>query len=121
MKVRYRTVWPVLILVLAPIIVLAGIFNPSLIQLVIGVLFILFGILALVRECFEFDPATQTLAVKPLIGPARQFGGTQGGRLEVEAGRIVWVRPDGRRKNVPVHRFQVNGAEWDAVLDRIAA
>lgn len=127
MRVNYSPVSGVLMIVL-------GVANAALaglnlmmgqdtlaIWFVVGPIFVLLGILNLVRPYFEFDPATRTVVIKALIGPVvRRFGGVNGDWLVVENGRIVCVRRDGRRKNVPVHRFFAKKDEWQTVLAWVA-
>jgi hypothetical protein len=121
MKVRYRVGWGVVFLVIGGIELILGVLALGEVQLVLGVVFIVFGVLSMTRPYFEWDSATKTIAVKALVGPwARRFGGAEGGRLEPEADRIVWVRADGSRKKIPVRRFYANRDEWNAVLRQIA-
>jgi hypothetical protein len=119
MKVRYKTVWSVIPLVLAAWGLYYAITGWGVAMFVITFVLMMTGILSLLHECFAFDPATKTITVKPLVGPARRFGGTQGGRLEVAGSRIIWVRPDGKRRLVPVFRYQLNRADWDAVVAQL--
>ncbi len=99
-----------------------GTLTTGTVPLGLGVVFIMLGSLTMFRPYFEFDPVTRTITVKALIGPvARRFGGAAGGRLELAANRIVWVRPDGSRKKVPVRRYAANSDEWHAVLAQLGA
>jgi hypothetical protein len=108
-------------LAIGAIELILGILTLGEVQLVLGAVFIVFGVLSMTRPYFVWESATRTIAVKALVGPrARRFGGVEGGRLETEADRIVWVRADGSRKKVPVRRSYANRDEWNVVLRQIA-
>lgn len=125
MKVGYHPVWPGLSLavgganLILAVIQLGNDSTPY--SIVLGPLFVLIGVLQLVRPYFEYDPASRTLVVKALLGPMkRAFGGAQGDQLGVEGKRIVRITPADKQYKVPVQRFMSKSAEWDAVFAQIA-
>ncbi|OLF09392.1 hypothetical protein BLA60_19670 [Actinophytocola xinjiangensis] len=125
MKVGYNPTWAVVSLVLGAMLAALAIiglsngeFNPL---VFLGPLLILAGILQLVRTYFEFDPATGVIVVRALAGPAtRRFGGAETGRLTIADGRIVFTRPDGRTRKVPVSPTLAKRDDWNAVLARLS-
>ncbi|XVQ11490.1 hypothetical protein ACQP1W_02600 [Spirillospora sp. CA-255316] len=120
LQVRYNPpfAWAVLALGLVNF-VLALLVPGPLINLVLGVLFIVLGALFLGRPYFTYTTHTRTLEVIAPIGTRRSFQGTGENGLTVEGNRIVQVRADGRRKKVPVSRWMARPEEWDAVADAI--
>lgn len=125
MNVRYNPAIGIVLIVLGAVnavlalwlLQVSGTGGPALFT---GPLIIVVGILQLTRGYFEFDPATTTITMKALIGPAaRRFGGATGGRLFVEGKRILCTRADGRTKKVPVYRFYARGDQWRAVFDHV--
>lgn len=125
MKVGYHPVWPGIFLALGganlilAVIQLDGGSTPY--SVVLGPLFVLIGVLQLVRPYFEYDAGSGTLVVKALLGPMkRAFGGAKGDQLGVKEKRIVRTAVDGHQYKVPVQRFMSKPAEWDAVFAQIA-
>ncbi|MFC5752846.1 hypothetical protein [Actinomadura rugatobispora] len=120
LPVRYNPpfAWAVLAIGLVNF-VLAFLGTGPLINLVLGVLFIVLGALFLGRPYFAYTPQTRTLEVIAPIGIRRPFGGAGGGGLVAEGGRIFLVQADGRRKKVPVSRWMARPEEWDAVAEAI--
>ncbi|MFF5263432.1 hypothetical protein ACFY4C_31260 [Actinomadura viridis] len=90
-----------------------------LINLILGVLFIVLGALFLSRPYFTYTTHTRTLDVIAPIGIRRSFHGSGGDALTVEGPRIVLVRADGKRKKLPVNRWMSRAPEWDAVVEAI--
>jgi len=122
MRVGYSAGQATALLVLGGLQIILGTFATGSVPIGTGLVFVMFGCLMMFRQLLEFDPVTRTIAVKAQIVPwVRRFPGAAGGRLEVAANRIVWVRPDGSRKKVPVRRSAANSDEWDAVLAQLGA
>jgi hypothetical protein len=121
MKVMIQPVWPGFFLVFGAFLVVgwfAGL--TDVIQLTFGILLVTVGVLMLSRPYFEFDATTRTILFKPLLGSqVRQFGGAVGSTLDVVNQKIVFTRPDGSHRAVPVKRFFSRRSEWDAVVDSI--
>jgi hypothetical protein len=122
MKVRYRPVWPGFLLVVSAFFIALWFLGLSdIIQLAIGILLGVVGVLMLTRAYFEYDPATRTILFKaPLSSQTRQFGGPDTGRLAVDGHRIVSTRPDGSHRHLPLKSLFARRNEWDAVLKRIS-
>ncbi|MFB4316078.1 hypothetical protein [Actinomadura sp. 21ATH] len=89
------------------------------INLVLGVLFVVLGALYLGRPYFTYTAHTRTVEVIAPIGTRRTFRPEAGESLAVEGKRIVLVRADGKRKKLPVNRYLANAAEWDAAAAAI--
>ncbi|MEW2355033.1 hypothetical protein [Spirillospora sp. NPDC029432] len=90
------------------------------INLLLGVLFIVLGSLYFSRRYFTYTTHTRTVEVIAPIGTRRTFQAAGGDSFAVEGKKIVLVRADGGRKKLPVNRFLANAAEWDAVAAAIA-
>jgi hypothetical protein len=120
LQVRYNPpfAWAVLALGLLNF-VLALLAPGPLINLVLGVMFIVLGALFLGRPYFTYTTHTRTLEVIAPIGTRRSFAGQGDDVLAVEGRRILLVRADGRRKKVPVSRWMARPEEWDAVAEAI--
>lgn len=125
MKVGYNIAYPLTLLVLGAGGLLLGLwlaalggFSP---MVFLGPIIIVLGVLQLSRPYFEYNPRTRSISVKALVGSmTRNFGGGDGGPLSVAGNRIVYTRPDGRTKRVPVTRAMAKRAEWDAVLAQLS-
>ncbi|MFC6882216.1 hypothetical protein [Actinomadura yumaensis] len=101
---------------------LLGLLAPGpLINVILGVLFIVLGVIFFVRTYFTYSAAGRTLEVTAPIGARRSFRASGGDTLVVEGGRIVLVRADGRRKKLPVARWMSRRREWDAVVEAIGS
>lgn len=121
MKVGYRPVWAVVLLVVGALLVLiAALGRADVIQLAAGILCCAVGVVMLTRAYFEFEPETKTIVFKALLSTqVRRFGGADGGRLDVVDNRIVCVRSNGSQRELPVKSYVAKKTEWDAVLARI--
>lgn len=118
--VRYNRPVAWLFLALGVINFLLGLLAPGpLINLVLGVLFIVLGALFLSRTYFTYTTHTRTLEVIAPIGTRRSFQGSGEDTLIVEGRRIVLVRAGGKRKKLPVNRWMSRAEEWDAVVEAI--
>jgi hypothetical protein len=84
--------------------------------MIVGPLFILLGVQQLTNHYFDYDPATMTIAVKPVIGRPRPYGGATGGRLYIAGSQIRCVLPDGRTRKVPVSAVFSRKQDWHAVM-----
>ncbi|MFI7677609.1 hypothetical protein [Actinophytocola sp. NPDC049390] len=126
MQVRYNPALPIVFLVLGVSNTMLGLLmlrtgGSAWTSLLVGPLFTVIGLLQLTRTYFEFDPATRTIALKSLVGPVvRRFGGAVGGALHVDGNRILWTRPDGQVRKVPVSRYLARGDQWRAVIGQVA-
>lgn len=121
MKVGFRPVWPGFFLVFGAYLVVGWFVGlTDVVQLVIGVFLVFFGVSMLNRPYFEFDSTTRTILFKPPLGSqVRQFGGAVGSTLDVVDQKIVFTRPDGSHRDVPVKRLLSRRSDWDAVVDSI--
>lgn len=124
MQVRYNPVVPIVFIVLGAgnfvlaLALLQSGGSSSVFSLVVGPLLLLLGVLQLTRTYFEYETHTGTIVVKALVGPmARRFGGA--GTLMVDGNRILWHRPDGQVKKVPVSKFMARDDQWRAVINMV--
>lgn len=85
------------------------------IGVVAGPAFLALGVGYLVGSCFTYEPATRTIVIRALAGRRRRFGG-DGGWLQLQGDRIVHVRPDGVAQRLPLARWYLRRAQWDAVV-----
>ena len=126
MDVRYNPVIPIVFIALGVLnfvlaLWLMGAGGSAGFSIVVGPLLAILGLLQLTRTYFQFDTRSKTITVKALLGPmTRTFGGAAGGNLVVDGDRIMWNRPDGRVKKVPVTKFMARGDEWRAVISQVA-
>jgi hypothetical protein len=120
LTVRYNPPVAWAFLVLGAVNFVLGLLAPGpLINVVLGVMFIVLGALFLSRTYFTYTTHTRTLEVIAPIGTRRSFRGSGGDSLTVEGRRIVLVRADGKRKKLPVNRWMSRPQEWDAVAEAI--
>lgn len=121
MKVGFRPAWSGFFLVIGGYLAVGWFVGVTdVIQLTFGIFMVITGALMLSRPYFEFDSTTRTILIKPVIGSqVRQFGGAVGSTLEVVNQKIVFTRPDGSYRDVPVKRFASRRSEWDAVVEVI--
>jgi hypothetical protein len=89
-------------------------------SLVLGVLFVVLGVLYLRRPHFEYLPGTQTIEVVAPLGTRRVYSPARGGALVVDGARIYRSTADGGRKRVPVYRYMSNRSDWDSVVAALA-
>lgn len=122
LSVRYNAPVAWGALALGVLNLLLGLLAPGpLINLILGVLFIVIGVIFFVRTYFTYSAASRTLEVAAPIGARRSFQASGGDRLVVEGNRIVLVRQDGKRKKLPVARWMSRRREWDAVVEAIGS
>lgn len=124
MSVRYNPILAWAFLVLGAVNFVLGLWllllgSPTF-SLVLGVLFVVLGVLYLRRPHFVYVPRTQTIEVIAPIGMRRPFSPERGGALVVDGARIYRSGVDGRRKRVPVYRYMSNRSDWDAVTTALA-
>ncbi|WP_395105246.1 hypothetical protein [Actinomadura sp. SCN-SB] len=119
LSVRYNPVIAWVALALGALNFVLGALVPSLVNMVLGIMFIVLGALYLSREYFTYTTHTRTLEVIAPIGARRAFRGEDESSLVVEGNRIVLMRADGRRKKLPVMRWMSRPEQWDAVIAAI--
>lgn len=106
-KVRYKTAYSVTQIVIGGLFSVAGCFFAGIpgstesgtMILVVGVLFLVFGLLALNRPYCSFDPAEGALYMHPLIGGrSRPIGAPRGERLYLDGEDIKRVTAGGKER-----------------------
>jgi hypothetical protein len=121
MRVRYHQAWPAIAFILGVFFVVVDVMlladgRDLDYTMLVGPLFILLGVQQLTMHYFDYDPNTVTIAVKPVIGRPRPFGGANGGRLFVVGNQVKCVLANGRTRRVPVTAWFARSQEWKAVL-----
>jgi hypothetical protein len=117
LRVHYNRPVAWLCLLLGLVNFVLGLLAPGpVINVVLGVLFIVLGAVFFTRTYFTYTPRTRTLEVIAPIGTRRSFTGSGENGLIVEGGRFVLVRPSGKHKKLPVSRWMSRADEWDAVI-----
>ncbi|MEU6857445.1 hypothetical protein AB0B28_01010 [Glycomyces sp. NPDC046736] len=106
-KVRYSTGYSITVVVLGSLIlatvIIALLAGTSLVNvnLFLGPLFLLIGILSFSKPICSYEPATGTFRMHALLGPVvRTYGAPKGERLWFDGNKIVRVLPSGKQKRV---------------------
>jgi hypothetical protein len=59
------------------------------------------------------------VVVPVLFGPQGRVAIERGDRLRIDGGRLVVVRPDGRRDKVPAYRSMAHPTDWEAMIAKV--
>jgi hypothetical protein len=123
-SVRYNPVLAWAFLVLGALNLVLGLWLLALgsptFSLLLGVLFVVLGVLYQRRPHFVYVPRTQTIEVIAPIGTRRPYSPERGGALVADGARIYRTGADGGRKRVPVYRYMSNRSDWDSVTAALA-
>lgn len=106
-KIRFSTGYSTTMVVLGSLIlatvIIALLADTSVVNvnLFLGPLILLIGILSFSRPICSYEPATGTLRQNALIGPVvRTYGAPKGERLWFDGKKVLRVLPNGKQKNV---------------------
>ncbi|MGH3586091.1 MAG: hypothetical protein ACRDQ0_07175 [Pseudonocardia sp.] len=88
-------------------------------SLVLGALFVVLGVLYLVRPHFVYEPGRSMIEVVAPLGTRRPYSPERGGAFVVDGARIYRTGPSGGRSRVPVSRYMSRRSDWDAVVEVI--